>query len=565
MDASMQQVLPGLWIGDYTAASNHALLEEHGIACVVSSMRQEYTTAPGVSLHHVAVDDTDKTNLLEHVVPTADFIDSALTKGESVLVHCQAGVSRSTTLVAAYLMLKHGLNVEQALDKIRAVRPQVEPSEAFMMQLEMLERCDCEWDPVKWPEQRRFLMSFMQSQIMEGASPSIILAYYPSPAATPKERRESFNMSMSTLPRPHISPPASPSSPRSATAPNTAAIVSAPTSPASTSGQMPPFPMPLPELSAPPARKRLTPRKVEPQEDVEQQQRRIERPEIEKIGTREQVVVSGRRVRCKMCRRELAARDNIVAHEPGKGQQAFAPNRRDMTAYRAEVEKRRLDEARDAAALAVAKPVAPPVAPAAAQPAAATSPATDAQPPSNPLAALRISQPLQGMRVVQPRGPPVLRPQPVARPAPRKTSPPADADAATATAAAPSTADGEPRPAPEADASLFPAAATSSAPASTSTSTSSVAPPSSAPRVDPPLLPSHTCSSYFVEPLSWMSPVLETGVLAGKIVCPNSRCGAKLGSFDWAGSRVLVRRLGLPRLRAQRLSGRRGLWLSRCT
>lgn len=33
----MQQVLPGLWIGDYTAASNHALLEEHGIACVVSS------------------------------------------------------------------------------------------------------------------------------------------------------------------------------------------------------------------------------------------------------------------------------------------------------------------------------------------------------------------------------------------------------------------------------------------------------------------------------------------------------------------------------------------------
>lgn len=292
-------------------------------------MRQEYTTAPGVSLHHVAVDDTDKTNLLEHVVPTADFIDTALTKGDSVLVHCQAGVSRSTTLVAAYLMLKHGLNVEQALDKIRAVRPQVEPSEAFMMQLEMLERCDCEWDPVKWPEQRRFLMSFMQSQIMgaflclsspaprscllheprltqmdiaEGASPSIILAYYPSPAATPKERRESFNMSMSTLPRPHISPPASPSSPRTASAPNTAAIVSAPTSPNSPSGQMPPLPMPLPELSAPPARKRLTPRKVESQEHVNQQRRRIERPEIEKIGTREQVVVSGRRVRCKMCR-----------------------------------------------------------------------------------------------------------------------------------------------------------------------------------------------------------------------------------------------------------------------
>lgn len=240
------------------------------------------------------------------------------------------------------------------------------------------------------------------------------------------------------------------------------------------------------------------------------------------------------------CRRELAARDNIVAHEPGKGQQAFAPNRRDMAAYRAEVEKRRLDDARDAAGLAAAQTAATTAAaPAAAQPApaATTTPSADGQPPSNPLAALRISQPLQGMRVVQPRGPPVLRPQPVARPAPRKVAPPAADAEADVAAAAPSSSADAPQPAPEADASLFPAASAAAAAAS-STTTSSSARTSSAPRVDPPLLPSHTCSSYFVEPLSWMSPVLETGVLAGKIVCPNSRCGAKLGSFDWAGSRA---------------------------
>jgi dual specificity phosphatase 12 len=32
-----------------------------------------------------------------------------------------------------------------------------------------------------------------------------------------------------------------------------------------------------------------------------------------------------------------------------------------------------------------------------------------------------------------------------------------------------------------------------------------------------------------------MEPQLEGGALAGKIVCPNKRCGAKLGNFDWAG------------------------------
>jgi dual specificity phosphatase 12 len=51
-----------------------------------------------------------------------------------------------------------------------------------------------------------------------------------------------------------------------------------------------------------------------------------------------------------------------------------------------------------------------------------------------------------------------------------------------------------------------------------------------------PLLSSPSCSSYFTEPLSWMSNQLEEGQLGGKLVCPNKKCGAKLGSFDWAGS-----------------------------
>lgn len=37
--------------------------------------------------------------------------------------------------------------------------------------------------------------------------------------------------------------------------------------------------------------------------------------------------------------------------------------------------------------------------------------------------------------------------------------------------------------------------------------------------------------------MDWMASFLESGELAGKIVCPNKRCGAKLGNFDWAGVR----------------------------
>ncbi|GAA6028360.1 hypothetical protein JCM8097_006993 [Rhodosporidiobolus ruineniae] len=505
----MHEVVPRLWLGSYAPSQDAALLKDNGIAFVVSAMRQEYAAHPGVELHRVAVDDTDKANILEHFVPTANFIHDALERNQGVLVHCQAGVSRSTTLVAAYLMLKQGLNVEQALDKIRAARSQVEPSEFFMMQLELFERCQCEWDPVKWPEQRRFLMSFAQAQIMEGASPTMVLAYYPSPSNTPSDKPGSSALSMT-----QISPPPTPTK-------ATDTLASSP--PQDT---VPPIhPNPLPELSAPPMRKRLTPRKSEFGQEPEKEDGKGKGPEIEKIGTKGQVVVTGRRIRCKMCRRELAAREHIVAHEMGKGQQAFAPNRRDMVAYRSEMEKKRQEEAKKAAGL----PSTP--APSAASPSSSAS----TQVPTNPLAALRISQPLPGLRVSVPRGAPVARPQPVARPT-RPAAPAVATRDEVLLGSAPSTD-------PSVDTSV--ASTPSASPAAPPAAFASPAAPSppaplpaapSAAELDPPLLPSPTCSSYFVEPLSWMSPVLETGVLAGKIVCPNQKCKAKLGNFDWAGN-----------------------------
>ncbi|GAA6001555.1 hypothetical protein JCM10207_006721 [Rhodosporidiobolus poonsookiae] len=506
-ELTMQEVIPGLWIGDYTASQDQQLLERNGIACVVSAMRQEYAAHPGMDLHRVAVDDTDKTNIIEHFHATADHIHAALTRNQGVLVHCQAGVSRSTTLVAAYLMLHHGLNVEQAVSQVRAVRSQVEPSDFFMFQLELFERCECEWDPVKWPEQRRFLMSFAQSQIMEGASPSIVLAYYPSPASTPSDRPGSAGFSMTPMTSQQISPPSTP--PKSA----------APPSASSPADAVPPInPNPLPGLSAPPMRKRLTPRKTDTGEEDEKEQKEAQpKPAMAKIGSKGEVVVTGRRIRCKMCRRELAAREHIVAHELGKGQQAFAPNRRDMVAFRAEVEKRRAEEAQKTAPASV---------PQAARPAAASAPA----PPTDPLAALRISRPPPGLRVATPRGAPVARSQPVARPTPSSAPPPAQTTpSAPSDSSAPADASVEVVSAPDTstDSSMPPPAPCAAAPSPS---------PPPPPAAEPPLLPSSRCSSYFVEPLSWMSPILETGVLAGKIVCPNKKCGAKLGNFDWAGN-----------------------------
>ncbi|PTB75043.1 tyrosine protein phosphatase [Trichoderma longibrachiatum ATCC 18648] len=52
----------------------------------------------------------------------------------------------------------------------------------------------------------------------------------------------------------------------------------------------------------------------------------------------------------------------------------------------------------------------------------------------------------------------------------------------------------------------------------------------------PPLSSSSPlCQHYFVEPLSWMRAELEKGELSGRLACPNPKCGAGVGRYDWKG------------------------------
>ncbi len=56
-----------------------------------------------------------------------------------MLVHCEFGVSRSATVVAAYLMHARGCGVDAALQFLRTRRPKVKPNPGFLEELQRLE------------------------------------------------------------------------------------------------------------------------------------------------------------------------------------------------------------------------------------------------------------------------------------------------------------------------------------------------------------------------------------------------------------------------------------------
>ncbi|XP_053552553.1 dual specificity protein phosphatase 22 [Bombina bombina] len=73
---------------------------------------------------------------IQHFKESTGFIHECRLKGEGCLVHCLAGVSRSVTLVVAYVMAVTNLGWDDALSAVRGARTCANPNMGFQKQLE---------------------------------------------------------------------------------------------------------------------------------------------------------------------------------------------------------------------------------------------------------------------------------------------------------------------------------------------------------------------------------------------------------------------------------------------
>jgi len=136
---SASEIVPRLYLSNFFFARSAESLRSEGITHVVSVLEQVPVYGPFLKgTLHIPLEDTSDADILRHLNTTTEFIKAALAESPDhrVLVHCLMGISRSATVVCAYLVATTPMTAPEAIDFAISKRPIVCPNLGFRRQLE---------------------------------------------------------------------------------------------------------------------------------------------------------------------------------------------------------------------------------------------------------------------------------------------------------------------------------------------------------------------------------------------------------------------------------------------
>ncbi|KAF8358303.1 hypothetical protein PRIPAC_93298 [Pristionchus pacificus] len=151
-------VAPGVFMGSQDVAADLQILRANQITHIVNA-------ATGIQCFHdkhfkyhlIKILDDPSEDIKSSLFPALDFMRHAVESGgaesffsintilpreinQLVFVHCNAGISRSSTVCIAYLIHYANYTVDSAIAHIKTVRPVIRPNEGFLVQLRSFEQ-----------------------------------------------------------------------------------------------------------------------------------------------------------------------------------------------------------------------------------------------------------------------------------------------------------------------------------------------------------------------------------------------------------------------------------------
>ncbi|KAK0202787.1 protein-tyrosine phosphatase-like protein [Desarmillaria ectypa] len=133
-------ITSNIFLSDYSTACDEKELIKLGITHVVSVLEHNPLIPrciPEKNKLRIQIMDRPDVDILPHLERTTEFLSLALEEPTNkVLVHCFQGVSRSATVVCAYLT-STGMSAKEAVKFVKSKRGIVQPNAGFARQLEI--------------------------------------------------------------------------------------------------------------------------------------------------------------------------------------------------------------------------------------------------------------------------------------------------------------------------------------------------------------------------------------------------------------------------------------------
>ncbi|CAF1608598.1 unnamed protein product [Rotaria sp. Silwood1] len=135
-DEKLHHIIDGVYIGSQDSAFNIAALNECKITHILNVATGIKNAFPDQFKYlNIELLDVPETNIYKVFTRTNEFIQQAVTNNGRVLIHCNAGISRSASIALAYLLGIHRMKYEDAYQLLKTTRSNIKPNDGFVQQL----------------------------------------------------------------------------------------------------------------------------------------------------------------------------------------------------------------------------------------------------------------------------------------------------------------------------------------------------------------------------------------------------------------------------------------------
>ena len=134
----IDKITDKIYLGDIEGANDFNYLTKEKITHILSLIDINLQIPSTIGIEHklIEIEDEENQNLIKHIKECFRYIENS----KKIFIHCMCGISRSPSIVIAYLMWKTRCSLDDTYAFVLSRRIYIGPNDGFMEQLKFFDK-----------------------------------------------------------------------------------------------------------------------------------------------------------------------------------------------------------------------------------------------------------------------------------------------------------------------------------------------------------------------------------------------------------------------------------------